>query len=433
MAPNGPARGLHGPARRRPRSEGSNDENFNEKQLQKATSSLLMGAKSPRVVKEPRVKCRSPSTKSTSVATISSKVVETSTAQISIFEAGTASDLPALVLLPGLFCSAHRLLTSLLPLAEHTSLVAVEWRGHGKSVAPKGFQIKDLAMDVMDVIRSRLRGSKLCILGHSIGARVLWAMIDDFKQELSPMLEGVAIIDQGPHASTGKQSAGPTDHAHALYKRDSRSLGSGQKEMLRTLQRLWADVGSGFMHSKSEIAQWLTFAQHVNPVVAASLHWDAMTSDYADAVRSLNARVLLMAGDATVAPGNLYERMGAARPPHGANFVLFPGGTHCLHHQPAHLPKMRSLLEQLLNGLLEPNTFPGQPLPQTVASMMPPQRVPNNVALQKQAAVWPRDLKCSSGPTLVMSAQPGLPRCVLPSKAAAYCLPLALSPRFMGA
>ncbi len=65
-----------------------------------------------------------------------------------------------MLVLPGLFCSAHRLLTALLPLARQTKLVAVEWRGHGKSVASQA-SLKDLAHDVMAVVRSRLKGSTL--------------------------------------------------------------------------------------------------------------------------------------------------------------------------------------------------------------------------------------------------------------------------------
>merc|ERR1719235_2535471 len=95
---------------------------------------------------------------SRSQGSVRSLMIETPAAKISFFEAGEPSELPALLLLPGLFCSAQRLLTALLPLAQQTRLVAVDWRGHGKSSA-KQASLKDLAHDVMAVIRSRLQGS----------------------------------------------------------------------------------------------------------------------------------------------------------------------------------------------------------------------------------------------------------------------------------
>merc|ERR1719478_1275177 len=71
-------------------------------------------------------------------------------------------------------------------------------------------------------------------------------------------------------------------------------------------------------------------------------------------------KVLLMVGDATMAPKKIYERMGECVPKHGAHFACFHGGTHCLFHQAEHLPKFRQLLEQLLHGSLENNSSPGQ-------------------------------------------------------------------------
>merc|ERR1719313_2202744 len=105
-------------------------------------------------------------------SSLRSFMAETPTGPLSFFEAGESSDLPALVVLPGFLCSAQCFLKSLLPLAAQTKLLAVDWRGHGKSAPSKDCSIDDLATDVMSLIRSRLSGSKICILGHSMGARV---------------------------------------------------------------------------------------------------------------------------------------------------------------------------------------------------------------------------------------------------------------------
>jgi len=237
-------------------------------------------------------------------------------------------------------------------------------------------------------------------------------MLDSFQHELSPMLEGVAIIDQGPSPSTGKTSSGPADREHAMFMRDSKSIGLGKEQMLNTLKRIWVNVDTGFMHSKSEIAEWLMFAGDCNPVAGANLHWDALTSDYTPVVKSMKTKVLLMVGDATIAPDSIYTRMGAAIPPQGAHFALFPGGTHCPHHQPEHLPKLICLVEQLLNGSLEINAAPGSlgigRSPELADPVLGNRHLPNprnEPTLQKQPAVWQGDLKCSTRTKSSIKAQ----------------------------
>jgi pimeloyl-ACP methyl ester carboxylesterase len=292
---------------------------------------------------------------------VSSMVIETPTAQVSFFEAGKDSSLPALVLLPGLFCSAQRFLTAMLPLSEHTKVVAVEWRGHGVSTASAGCQVKDLASDVIAVIRTRLQGSKVCLFGHSMGARVIWSMLESYGSELSGTLHSIAIIDQGPTASTGKASAGRADHAYETYKRDAQQIRLGQKQMMEVLKRIWAYSNSGFVHSQAALAEWMAFASECNPVVGSSLYWDALSTDYSRIVKSMsvNTNVLLMVGDSTLGPSDIYNRMGAAIPPHGAHFALFKGGTHCPHLQSEHVTEMSRLVAQLLQKRLERNATPG--------------------------------------------------------------------------
>jgi len=359
---------------------------------------------------------------SKSASKINNVIVATPSARISCFEAGVDSDLPALVLLPGLCCSAQQLLTAVLPLAEKTKLVAVDWRGHGKSSAPRDSSskdlakmwtslsrpnpflgkssaprdcsIKDLAQDVMAVIRQRLQGSRLVVMGHSMGVRVMWHMWGAFKHELVDVLDGVAVIDQTPSPSTGKTSNGATDHAHAMFKNDSQEIRLGKQQMVAVFERLWGAADSGFANSRSEFSDWLQFASQCNPTAVCSLHWDALTSDYTHVMQSLNKRTLIMVGDSTLAANSISQRYAAAIPPQGAHFALFPGGRHCLHRQPEQLPKLNSLVEQLLDGSLDLNSSPGclggsiQRLSMSVLADRTHNlnHKVNNTALQKQAA-----------------------------------------------
>jgi pimeloyl-ACP methyl ester carboxylesterase len=299
---------------------------------------------------------------------ITSVFVETNSAFISCFEAGVASDLPALLLLPGLACSAHRLLTALLPLAEKTLLVAVDWRGHGRSFAkdPRDTEttMEDLAVDVIAVIRERLsKGSankrgRFCALGHSMGARVLWSICgiissDGFEKKSFPELAGMAILDHTPNAST----VGPEDLHYALFKQDSENIRRGKKEMLCTFKRLWGAGDRGFMHSQSEFEEWLEFAGECHPAIVSSLHINALTTDYMSEFHSTRTKVLIVVGSATTGASSITQRFQAAIPPQGAHFAVFPGGTHCIHHQLEQLPELIRLLRQLLDGSLQLNAF----------------------------------------------------------------------------
>jgi pimeloyl-ACP methyl ester carboxylesterase len=335
-------------------------------------------------------------------------IAKTLTGQISFFEAGADQSLPVLLLLPGLFCSARRLLEALLPLANKTRLVAVEWRGHGLSAAPEGFLIQDLAGDVMAIIRSQLAGQRLCILGHSVGARVLWSLMNAFKSELEPLVDGIAIIDQGPQASTGKTRNGELDFNHETLKQDSEQIASGRSGMISTLQRLWGDEGCGFLPSQSEMMEWLEFARSCDPRATSSLHWDALTKDYSRVARSIGTKVLLMVGDSTLGHQSLggseiYQRMGASVPSSGAHFSLFQGGTHCLHQQPDQLHKLICLLERFLHGQLEVNVYPGrlESIPKYATEMATLSRshLTSTPVIQKQFSICvsnaPRRTKCS--------------------------------------
>jgi pimeloyl-ACP methyl ester carboxylesterase len=308
-------------------------------------------------------------------------VIRTVSGNVSVFEAGSAGDLPAIVLLPGWVCSAHRLLQAFQPLAEKTKLIAVEWRGHGSSDASKNCVIKDLASDAMSVIRTRLQGSRICIVGHSVGVRVLWHMMDAFKEELNPVLEGVAMMDQDPSPTTSKiqQERHP---AHALLKRQNQSICHGKKQLLSYLQMAWGDIKSGLVHSHAEMDKWMAFAGECDPATAASIQLDALEADYMHVVQSMSAKipVLLVIGDATLGREKIYERMSRATPQHGAHAAVFPGGTHCLHHQHEHLPRLMSLVEQLLCGTLKANRF------QERKGGMSLQHKPRNMSLTSRSA-----------------------------------------------
>jgi len=91
----------------------------------------------------------------------------------------------------------------------------------------------------------------------------------------------------------------------------------------------------------------------------ASLCLDALTSNYASALASMRTQVLIIVGDSSISADTISERYRSLIPSHGAHFALLAGATHCPHHQHEQLPKLQSLLQQLLDGSMRNNASPG--------------------------------------------------------------------------
>lgn len=286
------------------------------------------------------------------MAPISAAIFNSQSADVSFFEAGQIANLPAIILLPGLTCSAYRLLESLLPLAEQTKLIAVDSPGHGKSVSKQSVvRVKSHASDVMQFIRTRLSGStKVCFLAHSMGAKLLYALLDDFGEELQPNVEAVVIIDG---TAPEPVRAGPMELQYERLRWNCEVIAKGKESMISTFSQMFL---TGFVPS-SMFSDWQKFLAECDPKVMANLYWDTLTTDFTHVVKAMKTRVLVVGGDASILPETLHKRLTAAVPPHGAHVAILPGGTHCLFYQAELADKLMSLISQLLAGTLEPNTF----------------------------------------------------------------------------
>jgi pimeloyl-ACP methyl ester carboxylesterase len=205
-------------------------------------------------------------------------------------------------------------------------------------------------------------------------------MLEQFDAELKSILEGVAIVDQDPRRATGKVSAGPHDFAHAGYRKISRQLAKGQREMVSQLRQLFS-VKFGFAHCERVISNWERFAARCDHAAIASLHWDAMTSDFSHVVKSMKTPVLVICGDATVAPEDVCERTARCIPPRGAHRSILPGGSHMIFQQPELLPELLRLIGRLLDGRVEVNTPCGQTSAHVIAASVSVQALQTQVIL----------------------------------------------------
>ena len=107
-------------------------------------------------------------------------------------EAGSGQPL---VLIPGWSQTADQFAFQLAGLADRCRVIAVDMRGHGESDKPgHGYRIARLAKDVHDLLTA-LDLSDVALLGHSMGASVIWSYYDLFGPE---RLAKLILVDQVP-------------------------------------------------------------------------------------------------------------------------------------------------------------------------------------------------------------------------------------------
>ena len=100
-----------------------------------------------------------------------------------------------IVMIPGWSQTAAMFREQLLPLSKHFRCIAVDMRGHGESENNgQGFTIDRLATDVKEVVDD-LALEKPILLGHSMGASVLWRYIEKFG---SSNVSKLVFVDQAP-------------------------------------------------------------------------------------------------------------------------------------------------------------------------------------------------------------------------------------------
>jgi non-heme chloroperoxidase len=122
---------------------------------------------------------------------------------------GSIGTVNYLIYCPGWLCSPITMGEMMTDLTQRTNftLIGIEWRGHGKSLVPlmSLVTVADLAEDLNDLVRSFRRkspDSRIVLLGHSMGANVIWRYINKFGEV---EIERYIFVDQ-PAAIIGSKS-----------------------------------------------------------------------------------------------------------------------------------------------------------------------------------------------------------------------------------
>lgn len=108
-------------------------------------------------------------------------------------EAGTGRPL---LMIPGWCCSAAMFRGQIDTLSRERRVIALDMRGHGDSDKPEaGYRIQRLAKDLLDAVVT-LGLQKPDVLGHSMGASVIWSYLSMFGDERP--LGKLILVDQAP-------------------------------------------------------------------------------------------------------------------------------------------------------------------------------------------------------------------------------------------
>ena len=104
-----------------------------------------------------------------------------------------------LVMIPGWSQTAEQFRFQLEGLSDRYRVIAVDMRGHGESSKPThGYRIARLSKDVHELLTA-LDLHEVVLLGHSMGASIIWSYYDLFGPE---RLAKLIIVDQVPVACT---------------------------------------------------------------------------------------------------------------------------------------------------------------------------------------------------------------------------------------
>ena len=206
------------------------------------------------------------------------------------------------IMLPGWSQSAALFREQLRGLSKYARCIALDHRGHGESdKAEHGYRVDKLARDLQEFI-SRCGFKGAILLGHSMGASVIWSYLNSFGDEA---ISGIVIDDQ-PAALT------LPDYEPSETLRKSGSIFSW-KALNQTCSSL---IGSnGIEFSKNMIlnmlsdqiscadCEWILrenfkFPRHH----AATLLFNSCVQDWRDTISTIKLPTLIIGGEKSIVP-----------------------------------------------------------------------------------------------------------------------------------
>ena len=207
-------------------------------------------------------------------------------------EAG--SGLP-LVMIPGWSQTAEEFTYQLDALCDRYHCIAIDMRGHGESEKVSfGYKIPRLAKDLHDVLTG-LDLTNVALLGHSMGASVIWCYWDLFGAD---RLARLVLVDQPPFWTSSERESGAGFDWEAI--KNSCDVFSGPAGDDRRVKFIEGMLTSAISDEQKAwiIAQNLKFPREY----AAKLLFNHWMQDWRDVIPRISIPTLVIGGKASHIP-----------------------------------------------------------------------------------------------------------------------------------
>ena len=235
-----------------------------------------------------------------------------------------------ILMVPGWSQTAEMFREQLLPLSKHFRCLAVDMRGHGESQqGGQGYTIDRFATDLSELISS-LGLEQPILLGHSMGAAVLWRYVEKYGvANVSKMI----FVDQAPVLLKRPEwSTEQCQRYGAIFDADSlESVCAGLVDPKNYLQVTRNLLHSMFTDSfPAEQLEWVLSENFkFERTAAAALLRDHCNHDWREIIKTVTPPSLVIGGKASFMPWQSQQWLSENLP--NAKLVLFEpdqGGQH---------------------------------------------------------------------------------------------------------
>ena len=208
-------------------------------------------------------------------------------------------------------------------------MIAVDQRSHGESQKVSyGLKISRLSKDLHELL-TELDLSDVALLGHSMGASVIWCYIDLFGPE---RLSKIILVDQSPFLTSDPhwtqqelEDAGAISTAQQVFD----TVAALRSKEAEQVTRQMID-GMVTKHATSEIREWIVQCTLKMPRdLAATLVYNLLHTDWRDLVPRIKLPTLIISGRASFIPWKSQDWIH--RQIQGSQFEVFEeadGGAH---------------------------------------------------------------------------------------------------------
>lgn len=251
------------------------------------------------------------------------------------------------ILIPGWSQTAEQWRFQIEALGKTHLVFAVDMRGHGLSDKPDfGYRISRLAADIDDLIRSHDL-SDVTLIGHSMGASVIWSYIEQFGEA---KIDRMVFVDQASAIV-----AEPGWSEEEILKAGAILTAQEAADLTARLAQDDGSLSTSFVtgmfspkYPTNDLA-WVLAQNALFPrVYAARLLYDHAFKNWQDVIRRITRPCLCVGARVSIVPWQSMEAMGKSiRDAQTVIFEVEDGGSHFMFLE--NPVKFNSLLRSFLD------------------------------------------------------------------------------------